>query len=465
MITDKISVEIFKQKLDSLSSNPIIQIKRVEINNIDLLDINTFGKSFEFEDCIFNGTGIYFFNSQNTTLPISDAPKISFKNCIFNLNTLSIYNCTLSYLIFDSVQILCRHFSIYSSKISSITFVSSTSEKSNIKSLILNNLQLENTPLIILSTNFDNFSIENCNFKEIYLEKSISKTACFNGLTINKYMVINHSEFIETASFKNSNLLNFRIENSNIATNIEFTDVIFKETTFFSEIQSTQSIWAFNTCVFERNIHFHKLNIGKISLNNNFFNEILSLDEVRFSFNFIMKSCLINKTIFFGDLLIKNNLKSLDLDTLRIFKNQLLKSDNKIEYNIINAQEQRKYFQDLSWKDSDYYILWLNKSSNEFGTNWLIGIWFTFKTSVFFFLLLLLINSFVSSLYPLEINLHSKFAHLDDILINYLKFVFSFGFNSSEFQSNSILYIIFITAKIFIGLGIYQTVAAFRKFK
>lgn len=465
MIKKKISGEIFNEILNSLSPDPLFHIKGFEINIIASQNINTFGKSFKFENCIFNGSRIDFYSYQNTNLPISDTTSISFINCIFNLDSLSISNCTFNSLLFDSVQISCNNFHINSSKISSITFASFTSEKSNIKSLILNNLQLENTPLIILSTNFDNFSIENCNFKEIYLEKSISKTACFNGLTINKYMVINHSEFIETASFKNSNLLNFRIENSNIATNIEFTDVIFKETTFFSEIQSTQSIWAFNTCVFERNIHFHKLSIGKISLNNNFFNEILSLDEVRFSFNFIMKSCLINKTIFFGDLLIKNKLKSLDLDTLRIFKNQLLKSDNKIEYNIINAQEQRKYFQDLSWKDSDYYILWLNKSSNEFGTNWLIGIWFTFKTSVFFFLLLLLINSFVSSLYPLEINLHSKFAHLDDILINYLKFVFSFGFNSSEFQSNSILYIIFITAKIFIGLGIYQTVAAFRKFK
>ena len=465
MNTKKISGEKLNKMLDSLSSDPFIHIKGFEINIIDWESIDTFGKSFVFEDCVFNGSRIDFYSSQNTTLPVSNNSSISFKNCIINLDSLFIKDCTLYSLVFDWVQISCNHFSITSSKILNITFTSFISSKSNIKSLLLNNLQLDNTSLDVRLTNFEYFSIKDCKFEKIYFAKFISIRTYIERLFINEYMKIYDSEFKEIASFKNSTLLNFKIETSKSIANIEFTDIIFKETVFFSRINSIRSFWEFNTCDFESKVHFHHLNIGEISLQNNVFNDIISLDNVRFSINFIMKSCFINKTIFFGDLLIRNNLKLVDLDTLRTFKNQLLKSDNKIEYNIINALEQRKYFQELKWTDSDYYILWLNKSSNEFGTNWLTGVWFTLKTSIFFFLLLLFINSFVSSIYPLELNLNSKFAHLNDILINYLKFVFSFRFDSSEFQSNAILYFIFITAKIFIGLGIYQTVAAFSKFK
>ena len=56
-------------------------------------------------------------------------------------------------------------------------------------------------------------------------------------------------------------------------------------------------------------------------------------------------------------------------------------------------------------------------------------------------------------------------AKFEQILSEFLKFIFSFGFTSPGFQSNGFLFLIFIIEKIFIGFGIYQTIAAFRKFK
>jgi hypothetical protein len=53
MNTKKISGEKLNKMLDSLSSDPFIHIKGFEINIIDWESIDTFGKSFVFEDCIF----------------------------------------------------------------------------------------------------------------------------------------------------------------------------------------------------------------------------------------------------------------------------------------------------------------------------------------------------------------------------------------------------------------------------
>lgn len=139
-------------------------------------------------------------------------------------------------------------------------------------------------------------------------------------------------------------------------------------------------------------------------------------------------------------------------------------SESKIGYLKYNALEQRKHFQKLKIKDSDFYILMLNSKSNDFGRNWFKGVKFTFKVSVFFFLMMIMVNSFVSSKYSLKFNLNDSFADTSKILSEYLKFTFSLGFGSEEFQSNGYLYLIFIIAKIFIGYGIYQTITAFRKY-
>lgn len=160
-----------------------------------------------------------------------------------------------------------------------------------------------------------------------------------------------------------------------------------------------------------------------------------------------------------------NSVKLFDLNTLRTIKAQLLKADNKIDYNRVNAYEQRKYFQELTFKNPDFFILLLNRMSNDFGISWLKGIWFTLKCSFLFFVALLIVNNFVESNYPLSINPTHNWAKFEQILSEFLKFIFSFGFTSPGFQSNGFLFLIFIIAKIFIGFGIYQTIAAFRKFK
>ncbi|HFK5599043.1 TPA: hypothetical protein ACG0AT_003627, partial [Elizabethkingia anophelis] len=114
---------------------------------------------------------------------------------------------------------------------------------------------------------------------------------------------------------------------------------------------------------------------------------------------------------------------------------------------------------------NDKILLQLNKRSNNFGSSWLKAVWFTLKVSLFGFFVLLFVNTFlIDSGYKYEINLNSKWASLQEILKEWLRFTFSFDLRSYQnYESNGFLLFVFFFFKIFIGYGVYQTIAAFRK--
>ncbi|WP_184158550.1 hypothetical protein [Flavobacterium nitrogenifigens] len=170
-----------------------------------------------------------------------------------------------------------------------------------------------------------------------------------------------------------------------------------------------------------------------------------------------------DKVAFFNDINIRNP-DNCDLKTIRLIKNHLLKVENKIDYLKYNAIEHNNLLRNSKLSVNDRILLNLNKQSNDFGNNWILGIKFTIKIGVQFFLLLLIVNSFVISRYPLYFNFKEEIASYSQILTEFLKFIFSFGFDNKEIQSNGFLYLIFIASKIFIGYGIYQTISAFRKY-
>ena len=118
---------------------------------------------------------------------------------------------------------------------------------------------------------------------------------------------------------------------------------------------------------------------------------------------------------------------------------------------------------DLPFKEK--ILLNLNKNSNNFNTDWALGVKFTFFSSLLFFTILLFVNTFITnSGYPLILNYKNNFADGNYILNQFLKFIFNIGFKDTEIQSNGYLYFIFIFSKLFIGYGFYQTIQAFRKY-
>lgn len=252
---------------------------------------------------------------------------------------------------------------------------------------------------------------------------------------------------------------------TNYGINTEFENNLFNDICDFTKMKSNNCTLVFKNNTFHNTLQFDFSQFKNLEFISVIFKDITSFSNIRFGNKLKFSSSHFEKVAFFDNIQNKeNSLNLLDLNTIRVIKNQLSKSENKIDYKKFYAYEQRKYLQLLSWKDSDYYILNLNKFSNDYGRNWTCGILFTFCSSLFFFLILILINTLTNGGYKLVFNLDFEFEKVNIILLEYLKFTFSLTFNSVDFQQNGWIYSVFILGKIFVGIGIYQTITAFRKF-
>ena len=231
----------------------------------------------------------------------------------------------------------------------------------------------------------------------------------------------------------------------------------------FEKIKNlSNTIIKFTTCNFDKNVNFDFSKIDLLDFKETYFKGIVSFQDVVCN-NISIDKTHFEKVAFFNDFTI-NNVEKCKLKTIRIIKNQLHKTENKVDFAKYNSIEYNMLLNQENLPLSEKFLLILNKKSNYFNTDWMLGIKFTLKVSLAFFSILLFVNSIIpTSNYPLIINSKSDFADVEITMMYFLKFVFSLGFNDEKIQSNGWLYLIFIISKIFIGFGIYQTIQAFRK--
>lgn len=455
----------FNKLLDDFNSiNETLIIKDRDINLRNTVNIDVFNKSYKFENCIIKGGRIDFFDFHFKDESKQNFYSVEFKNCEIS-SDLFVKDCKLHTLSFTNVKVDANHFHISSSEILYIRFNSQASKRTEIKNLYLHQLNYEKTIIDFSFNIIQNLNIENCSVRKFFGINNHILKGFLNRFTTSEEFIFNKSSIEQVFEVKKTELSKTNFYQSSLPRICDFKNVVFREITNFDHLLSKNANLNFETCVFENIANFDYSKFGQLKFVGTIFKDICTFNNVEFNSNFILVNTHFEKNAFFGKLLELNSVKLFDLNTLRTIKAQLLKADNKIDYNRVNAYEQRKYFQELTFKNPDFFILLLNRMSNDFGISWLKGIWFTLKCSFLFFVALLIVNNFVESNYPLSINPTHNWAKFEQILSEFLKFIFSFGFTSPGFQSNGFLFLIFIIAKIFIGFGIYQTIAAFRKFK
>ena len=111
------------------------------------------------------------------------------------------------------------------------------------------------------------------------------------------------------------------------------------------------------------------------------------------------------------------------------------------------------------YQERDRIILWLNKNSNSFGTDWVVGINFT------------LLIALISVMIILSMTPHIAFSFDMEGIENFIRTLVEI-LNITEWADIKILnkepntwqYILIFFSRIFIGYGYYQTIQAFRKF-
>lgn len=181
----------------------------------------------------------------------------------------------------------------------------------------------------------------------------------------------------------------------------------------------------------------------------------------------INMECAIN----LGNLNISlDNVKVLNYDTAKILRLAAQKLNNSIEIPALRATEHKLFLKENKLRFSftsiaDHILLWLNKMSNDFGTNWILGCFFCIVVSMIFKGLIgLSLGEYILCLDPSNWVLFSKQFWVGTFEFLWLPNLDSFKDIVSNERCTPLTMIAYIAGKSLIAYGIFQTVVAFRKY-
>jgi hypothetical protein len=291
--------------------------------------------------------------------------------------------------------------------------------------------------------NLNNFSYEQkikfwkCKFHKLHI----------NNATFNKLFELVDSEVYSNAFFNK----------------VEFNaNCVFTKTRFHKNCIFTYSTFE-KQGIFSRAIFRDKNNLPTgLDLSQSIVNGQLTFFETDLG-NYEAKRIDSNSTEY--DDAISDGLKipiQNKRETFRIIKHQLLQQNNVIDAEVYAKQEKQTLLEEKNleaiFEDNvlktfkilftDYFVLKLNKYSNNYKTSWLYA--FIFTLSVAF-----ISHSILSISEANDFDDTNKFIKL----LNPTDFSFYSDVHSEK------IYIVYFIAKIFIGFGIYQLIQAFRKYR
>ena len=220
---------------------------------------------------------------------------------------------------------------------------------------------------------------------------------------------------------------------------------------------------------------------GKTEFSNNNFKDIRLIGTdfkgTTYFQNVSTDELSIDKTDFSGETFFEGfdivSLNSTNRYSLNTLKKLLEKSGNKIDSDRLRSAELVAYKNELEQKIrkkrevnkdlSDYIILYVGAFFSKNGNSWSQAILRTFLGAFLFYSLIFII--FFSSnefSFTLE-SINSFFA-------SFFRFLTVPSFENpfapkKEYFTNSICFVLLIFGKIYIAIGLYETITAFRKFK
>jgi hypothetical protein len=419
--------------------------------------------SLNFKNCIFNTVKI-----ENITNEDFD---ITFLNCIFkatvDINKNKIKNLDIIWHKKDiSFNASCEKFSISSNvfggrfKLKHLLF-----QKGNFQ--FIGNI-FKKVPRIIhpiRETKYNICEISNCEI----LNGSFHSNTFYMPFNF-KNNILKYNAKYSGHTFINNIFQKSYFSNSNFGNNAEFRDCDFLGTTLFDNINSTKQ--EFNSCKFTGYTHFSNSKILNLSIQYSSFDKPVSFREAEFE-NIKLSDVKFEKGAYFDDIKIKNvengsyiktnNTYSIKewKHTLRIIKQELQKTENKIDFNRFRNYELAVHYKELNlfknFKDTS--ILWATKWSSNFG-NWFWSLGFTILSGLFWYMIL----------YRIENSGTFNYEKTNEFFVGAFRFFLVTDFynpleNDRTYLENGWSWLIFILGKIFIAFGIYEMIQSFRKFK
>jgi hypothetical protein len=263
-----------------------------------------------------------------------------------------------------------------------------------------------------------------------------------------------------------------------------FSDVSFENTNFYSYANFNECNFtgianfqnmnnyaigdlSFYRCPFNDHLYFESAQVDLLSINNCQFNQSVSFINTIFQ-KIYLKRNIFSKTIHFDNMII-HKVYECERPTLRTIKQELQKTDNKIDYNRFRAYELSAYYRELqwNWKDGkDKFILGATWLVTGFDHSWRRALFFSLTAALIFYSLFFIFENSTKEL---------DFSGTPQFITGYFRFLIVTDFynplsNGREYIANDgvnhiFSWLIFILGKIVIAFGIYEMIQAFRKFK
>lgn len=291
------------------------------------------------------------------------------------------------------------------------------------------------------------------------------------GILVMTYDVFFHKMDICETTFKSFTFLPAKLEGELTIYGCQFEELILKNITLGLFIKCCSFKYlSFSSSTLQK-VNFFDIRSGLLEVK---YCDIIDMEIEKACINNYCEifDCKIKQFFLINFNVISQQIKLLNLNVLnmnreaaRIFKNEAYKLNNiisAIEYNALEMDEYRKEV--MHWRTvSTYLLLTLNKWSNNYGKSWIRGFCFTIICWLVFFIGFVVLRDVVGEHSFLSPEGYIKEAANYLWLLNGLSGLLDETVCTSWWLA-SLLVVVFMLGKIFIGYGIYQTVSAFRRF-
>lgn len=322
------------------------------------------------------------------------------------------------------------------------------------------------------------------NFINAVFEKKVE----FSDLVFKRYLRLFEASFHDDVNFANLELNDksiFFTKNDNrtkFVGNLYFFNIVFLKAKFWDFVFS-KDVYFINTVFdcpaifnnakflgktvfssvetiglteFKNKLYFDNAEINDLNLEKLVFEKVVSFNYA------IIKNISIENVHCYGFpmSLVGTSIGNVKNEgTARFLKSEAMKSNDPFLIAELNTKEMNMHYKGLSWSKKDFFdklIFFLNKNSTNFGNRWEKGVLFIFISWIFSFSLIAMLRD----------GIGGTFIWCDKV---YLKeavdFLWKFG--SLDVLGNNTWWVdifVFITGKILIAYGVYQTITAFRKY-
>lgn len=448
-----------------------------------------------FSNCNFGSCDLEFLNLNQPEL------RVEFENCFFGGN-IKITNCIVDQFTFLNTQAL-----------KSLNVEKGLTDNTKLE---MNFFQFSNSSNIVapeIETNFffnkcriDKFDFKNIKHKggkfrfinnTIGILDSATPHITFNNSTISnsffghntfkkhtffynckfnsnkKYLESTGSPHKHTLFYKNV-FAKVDFSLTDFINEFEFNECDFKSTTWFEKCENLlNSNLKFIACEFSGFSLFNKSNFNKLTIDRCTFLKSSSFTETEYN-SIKLHEVKFEKGAYFEDVKInaledKKKFKKITASddakswrkTVRSIKQELQKTDNKIDYNRFRTYELSAYYRELKFLKNfgDKFILGLTILFTGYNYNWFRALLVT----------ILIGMAFYSGLYYIEFYKITTPQNVNNFTSGAFRFFlvtdFFSPFLERKYLSNGYSWTIFVLGKIVIAFGIYEMIQAFRKFK